>query len=91
MPFNYNAEQVGYAIEAGQEGIESAVAELVDALFDHSAIHVHRAWSASEERKLIIKNATRVALLSVLTSDWTTLDPETAWLHVTREQAKAAA
>lgn len=86
MPFAYNTERVSQAIEDGEQEIAEAVTWLVDNLVDLSAIRIHRNWSSSEERRQIVARATQVALLSVLTCDWATLDPETAWLHIERKQ-----
>lgn len=89
MPFPYSTERVSEAIESGEHDIACAVGRLVDALIDNSAIRIHRNWSSAEERKAIVDVATKVALLSVLTCDWATLDEETTWLHIKR--AKVAA
>lgn len=93
MPFQYNADQVGYAIEAGQEAAESAAAQLVDQLIDLGGIRIHAGCtSVYEERKRIIKNAASVMLFSILTTDASMIDDATLALWgAVKPQAVAAA
>ena len=91
MSFTYNTERVGHVIEEGRDELRSAIATLVDGLFDNGAIHVHRAWSKGVEREAMIERATQVALLSVLSADWCLLDEEARWLYVTRTEQKLSA
>lgn len=78
MPFRYDADQVGYAIEAGQEDIGAAVATLVDRLIDLGGIRIHAGCtSVFQERKRIISMATQITLLNVLTTDASMIDDET--------------
>ena len=85
MAFGYNDDHVRHLIEDGKVEISSAIARLVDDLIDNSAIRIHRNWSSLEERQAIVKAATEVALLSVLTCDWSNLDDETRWLFIERK------
>lgn len=92
MPFTYNADQVGYAIEAGQEAAEEVAAELVDRLIDLGGIRIHAGCtSVYEERKRIIKNAASVMLFSILTTDASMIDDATLALWgAVKPQAVAA-
>lgn len=92
MPFTYNADQVGYAIEAGQEDIQAAVAKLVDSLIDLGGIRIHAGCtSVFQERKRIIAMATQIAVLNVLTTDASMIDDATLALWgAVKPQAEAA-